>query len=287
MKKRLVVFYTNCQSQGIVHFLNQTPLVEYFEFSRQNNWQLILGEQSREEFFKKLEEADAVIYQPTDEYKCVDGFTMPPSNELLATFCPIKEIASFVYQYNDGFFPLVNHGTWKTGRDFANRACRAINRPMDIDGLYKDYNAGWLTFDCARRFSECLAEQSRRESTADIKTVPFIIEHFQHYEMFVSENHPASALYMRLATMIATVLCNWFRISMLNWPTPTFLAKGRNDANMSGELPIHQAVVDELGLKYRATEKAHEYYLQKMGEFFNDIKTGKYVSPTLDLHRGG
>lgn len=269
--KKLVVFYTNCQSQGIIHFLRKTPLADECDFIRQNNWQLIMGEQDIDEFFAILQRADVVVYQPTTEHKCTNGFLMPDTETLLKKYAPNCHRISFVYQYNDGFFPLIKHGVWKTSPDLIAKMVATRRNPILQDAIYQQYNAGLLTFDCARRFAECLAEQAHREEmeNADIQTASFILQRFQREQLFISENHPASALYEELAYQIGEELR--FRFSVPpTIPSLTFQYEGANECNMPGEMPVHEAVVKELGLRYPATEKAHEYYRTKLDELFRD-----------------
>jgi hypothetical protein len=271
--KKLVVFYTNCQSQGIVHFLRKTYLEEYCHFVRQNNWQLIMGEQDVDNFLAILQRADAVIYQPTAEHKCTNGFLMPNTETLLEMYVqPKAHRMSFAYQFNDGFFPLVKHGVWKTSPDLIAKMVATRRNPILQDAIYQQYNAGLLTFDCARRFAECLAEQNRREEVedVDIQMAPFILQRFQRDQLFISENHPASALYEELACQIGNDLRFFFQLQDDFPEIGSIPYSSPNECNMPGEMPVHEAVVKELGLRYPATEKAHEYYRTKLDELFRD-----------------
>src|SRR2546430_14436136 len=112
--KMKILLYGNCQMDGLLHYLKQTSFGKANTFDVFHNFRLILGEQSRDDFWKALNDAELVIYQPTSNLTCKDGRMIPDTRTLLAV--SPKRIA-VGYAFNHGFFPLVKHGEWQTGKN--------------------------------------------------------------------------------------------------------------------------------------------------------------------------
>lgn len=258
--KKLFVSYSNCEGGGILHFLKKTPLANEFDFQQWNNWQLILGEQNGSAFLDALRAADVLLYQPTGEFLCTDGSTMPSSDKLVAAHVQPECVRiSFAYQYNHGFFPILkvapSFDGWVTGQHVKNASRQAFFTQKE---MLRNFDADVFRFDCALRFAECLAEQSRREQSCDIRMVDFILANFQTQRLFLTQNHPSSALFVELARRIY-----W---KLTNAPAPVLLWTDINEANLPGALGVHPAVVRELNLKY-GPEGDTAYYrtlLEKM-----------------------
>ncbi len=239
-----IVLYANCQSDGILHFLKKTPLADGNNFSLWYNFRLILLEQDRNACFQALSAADLVIYQSTHALDCRDGFQIPDSETLFKQCLkPGTPTISFSYQFSSGFFPILKVAPgfdgWITSHEVRDIVRRKIPDPSHV---LRYFDNDELEYDCARRFIENLAEQSRREQTCDVKMVDWILANYQTQRLFLSQNHPASALFAELARRILKTqeMCDPDPISFF----------GVNDAGLPGEMPVHPAVVRELGLKY-------------------------------------
>jgi len=242
-----ILLYCNCQADGVLHFLEKTPFGQTNAFKVFHNFRLILMEQDRDEFYKSLQQADLIIYQPTLPLDCRDGHQIPDSDALFAKYVrPEVPRISFAYQFQSGFFPILKVAPgfegWITGnevrRDVRGGGQRELMQRFDFD---------FLRYDCARRFIECLAEQSRREQTCDVKMVDWILANYQTQRLFLTQNHPASALFAELTKRIMEKIS--IDYAWLNIPFD-----GINDAQLPGTMPVHPAVVRELGLKYPADQ---------------------------------
>lgn len=262
---KTLVFFTNCQNRGVWHFLAKTRLAEEYQPVFANNWQFILQELPLEMLYKSAAGADLFIYQPSNEQRDKEGNKIPSSQELIQTVVPSSTPKiSLAYQYNNGFFPIIKEtaDSYTTGHRVAELA-----RTGDMPRFWSAYNSGEMLFDCARRFVGCLAEQVRREKDCDIKMGPFILQNFQKRRLFLNQNHPTSAIFQELARQIYQYLLDDFDSCLqdghrLNYePAPKNIGsrlpplgeitiEGDNDAGMNGELPIHPAVVRELGLEF-------------------------------------
>lgn len=252
---KLVCSYSNCQGTGLIHFLKQSRLAERYEFSHYNNYQIILREQSPEALLRDAARADIFIYQETPAIKYFDRST----EQMISNVVPKDALKlSFGYGFNHGFFPICHHGQWQTGRQVLKLA------KEDPFTLLAGYDYGTLHFDCALRFVACLAEQMLREKTCDVKMADFILSHFRKEQLFICENHPASAYFSQLASRFLRAID-----PVLDEPLPYATT---NDANLPCGMLVHQAVVNELALEYQAEAGAHKYFGEFLNRFVNETK---------------
>lgn len=227
--------------------LKKTPLAETFDFVQHNNWQSILGEVNPEDLLRDAAKADVFLYQPSGPIKNLDIST----EEITERIVPKSAVKlSYAYNFNSGFFPIVLHGGWHTSHEVIEKATRGI----DVVSLYDEDR---LFYDCARRFAENLAEQSRREETCELKFAPYILQNFQREHLFLVCNHPTSTLFAHMARTVLTAM------GEDSGPIPIVHP---NEANLPGWHPIHPAVIRELGLQYRIAEPEadHQWYRHLM-----------------------
>lgn len=278
MKKKLVV-YANCQADGIAHFLGKTALAEEYQISVWHNWQVLMKEQSLAGLEWDLAQAEIVVYQPCTGYKCTDGVSVPGSAQLLDHYCKEKLQISFSYIFNHGFFPILKvapgRDGWITSESVKARAW-APSSTFAIDGdIFRSYNAGGLRYDCARRFLECLAEQNSREQKCDIRMTDFILANYRTQRLFLTQNHLTSAMFVEIARQVIAKMIEpldlWELVEPRNPPEKESSIESRikpipwtdeNEVNQNGTLPIHPAVVAELGLQYPPSENWDWYRSQ-------------------------
>jgi hypothetical protein len=255
--KKLCLFYTNCQGDGILHFLKQSDLAQEYDFQIFHNWQIILGEQDPKDLHVAATHADVFIYQPHEAQHGAKS-TEEIKSGLLPAHC---KTLSFAYQYNHGFFPIIKHpGGWHTGKAVIERAKHGIN-------LMASYKARVINFDCVGRFAACLAEQARREEHVDLKFVPFILDAYRYTRLFLTENHPTSFFFQYMAMMVYKAL------RPAAETLPNFSYKTENDVNLPCGVPHHPIATRELGLEYEESspdlseyDKWMEELIAKKGE---------------------
>jgi Polysaccharide biosynthesis enzyme WcbI len=274
--RKLCLIYSNCQGDGLVHFLKRAGLEREYDFVVWHNWQLMLGEQRPDDMLVSVQQlrqrGGVAIFQPTNSFDCEKlGMSVPGTVELFPKdgYAGVEEI-SFPYNYNHGFFPFVKMGPGWDGwigseqvKEFAKHATSREAR----DNLIKAYFGDRLHYDCARRFIECLAEQSRRERECDIQMVPWILDNYWQHRLFLTYNHPTSVLFAEMARLVIEKLD-------LGWHWFSYLPGiDENEAGMNGVQPLHPAVVRELGLDYPATDHAIEYFHGILSCMINDLST--------------
>jgi len=236
-----ICVYSNCQGDGIAHFIRKVHPT--WEIRVHHNWQIMLGETSG---LAMVQDAkwwcDIFVYQPTDAFK-----DAPSTNDIIKDLGKARPI-SFPYCYNTGFFPIVKSGTFWTGNEIIKLAMRGSPLVEMWD------NDEFLIYDCARRFAENVAEQSRREECCTLQFVPFILQNFQTKHLFLLHNHPASPLFVEMARAVLRAIDPKFDVEIPY--------DGPNDANLPGYHGVHPAVIRELGLRYTPDRRGEDmdYY---------------------------
>lgn len=275
--KKLCLLYGNCQMDGVAHFLRKTRMADDFDFVIVHNWQLMMGEQLPKVLYESLPKAHVVVYQPCRGYDCRDKSQVPGTHELLNRAPRAKGI-SFAYQFNHGFFPLVKLSDGRNGwitSDQVKRRVDGIDRRDPIGfsraRVIVDYQSGNLAFDCCRRFIECIAEQGRREKETDVRMVPWIVQEYRRQRLFLTHNHPTSALFAELATQIHFHVYGGVETAMSARVGEMRIANcDENEAKMNGVMPLHPAVVNEMGLEYFPTDGATEYYRTQLEQMIKE-----------------
>lgn len=253
---KLLVSYSNCQGQGVIHFLRKSPLAETFEFRHYNNYQLILKEQSSVDLFRDAACADVFFHQPTPAIQYCELST----EDMIDQVVPKAALKlSFGYGFNHGFFPLVHHGQWQTGEEV-----RRLAREVPAE-LLSRYDHDDLSFACQERFLACLSEQRRREERDhdDILMCDWIAANYRKHQLFLCENHPASAYLAEVASKVSWAITG----QRLEMPFTT-----NNDANLPCGLLVHPAVVRELRLGYSAEPGAVKFFRDYLVRLIVDSK---------------
>lgn len=232
MKKLCI--YANCQGRGVSYFLSKTSFIERFEIRLHENYRIILNETSPDALMADAANCDVFLYQPMSAQK----HGMLSTEEMIANVVPKSAMKlAWSYQFNHGFFPICKYGSWHTGNEVMYMAQNSI----ESKHLVSLYESDVLSFDCARRFAECLAEQARREETCDIKLVSWILQNFQTKHLFTMVNHPASELFVEIVRRI---------LKAVDIPCGEIPILSANESCLPGYHAVHPAVVRELGLKY-------------------------------------
>lgn len=273
--KKLLCSYSNCQGSGIIHFLKKTRMTDEFDFVQHNNWQILMKEKPLDAMLEDAKRCDVFLYQPCQGYTCTDGTAVPGTGLISNAYAgaSAKRI-SYSYQFNHGFFPMVKLGAgwdgWVSSEEMKQFAKHATDRQAH-DHLIKAYfGEARIGYDCARRFVECMAEQARREQETDIKMVPWILQNYRSSRLFLTYNHPTTILFCQLALEVysrvygdnnAARMYNEFQ-----------MPKDENEANMNGVMPIHPAVVRELGLEYQPTDGSIEYYRDLLEQMIKEVR---------------
>jgi Polysaccharide biosynthesis enzyme WcbI len=261
--KKLLVSYSNCQGGGMLHFLKKTRLAETWDFVQWNNWQCMLDEQDPAGMVRDIRKADLFVYQPTCAFTSRAGVPVDSTEDLVQMVPKGCQTLSYAYQFNNGFWPVMKHGsTW-----FAGDQVASLIRHQDNRRLFGAYNAGDIYFDCAKRFLECLAEQNNRESVCDLRATSFILKYYRKRRLFLIENHPTSFLLGYLAALVVRKIDEPGHEQAIE----DMRTQNENEVNLPcGCFPTHPAAVSELGLDYAPDDHAHEFYRAKLEEMVKD-----------------
>lgn len=233
------LIFANCQADGLATFL---PLLGYpGPITVFRNYQLILGEQKKEDLFRAAGETEVLIYQPTDP-----KYAEISSDHIISLLPPGARTVRFAYAYNHGFFPLVE------GRDWYIPAF-----DQSLETALEEYDKGLTDFRFWPRFIECLNVQTQREIDCDVRTASWILDNADILP-FLTYNHPDSYHFDAIARQVMHVLKLHITPSAA-WTASLNLAN-LNLANLPCTVPVSEYAVRQYGSKRVPNPYAYDYY---------------------------
>lgn len=218
---KLCLLYANCQGIAISHFLNKSPpFRSNYTIEHLCNYQMISQKQDvSRDLFKR---ASLFIYQPINgEYEIYSTDTVLSylSDACLRISCP--------YIYNDAFWPL-----FKNGKGVGNAA--SITDLLDEGASVVEVALQFLSlkmdFRFQQRFHKTVQILAERESGTTIKTVPYILDNYKTEKLFLTHNHPSSALWVHCVNQVLSIL-QYPSLNKEDYSHP-------NEAGLSGYFPM-------------------------------------------------
>lgn len=197
MKKKLCLVYANCQGRGIETFLNKAA-----EFRDQFNIHRLdvvdhvkQGIPVPEDVFSK---ADIFIHQPI---KDIHGKS---STDYLKKFLPAHcEIFSFPYIYNSALWPMYSEAGEVIGKesvlDLFSRGC-SLEKVVEM--LFNQQ----IDFRFSERFEKSVAILRDKEAETNIRVSDFILANIRTRKLFLTQNHPTSAVFIHCVNQINDML---------------------------------------------------------------------------------
>jgi hypothetical protein len=244
-----IFVYANCQGTAFKTFL---PMIEaQVQVRHIENYRVLSGEVAVETFARDVEEADVIIYQPIGEQY---GALSTAANGLLSIARAGCQLLSFPYLYNDALWPCIeNDGTIINGSVIED----LLSAGASEDDVCAAYRNDELNFHFERRLENTLALLREREQETDVSICDFVIEHYQTNELFFTQNHPSTVLFLETIGQIAAKI--WDRPTQLNANdfTPNYV-------NLPGRVPMSRFSIRDLRLTYQTEpdDGADEYFVE-------------------------
>ena len=241
------VFWGNCQSLGVEHFLRKSGFPSEIQSFR--NFMVILKEEPFEAVIEATKKCDLLLVQPTDPHKETHERTRLLINEALPKSARVlfwQPVACHAY------FPLVPMGG-KT----------AVTAPYDYFGAddikpflmahtlaetLEAYDAHRMEFRCRWRLHASVAEQRRREENCDVRVADYMFKN-PHRRLFLSQNHPTSRIMAEMARQV-------WKLALDRDVQPEWTCD--NEINLPCSEPLSQYVINEMAMDgYVANPLAH------------------------------
>ncbi len=233
MPKKCLI-YANCQGGGVAYFLNKSPFFQAdYQVEYLINYSLLSEQKALP--IEQLEQADLFIYQPVNQEHGVY------CNDHVMTYLKDSCVRiSFPYMYNNALWPFY-HNSKKivNGEPITN----LLDAGASVVEVALKFLSLQIDFHFQDRFQNTLHILKEKESTTTLKVVPYILENYQSEKLFLTHNHPASALFIHCANQILSYL-QYPLLDKRDYPHP-------NEASLPGYYSMTPYEVAHYQLAYR------------------------------------
>lgn len=195
-----ILFYGNCQSQGVIYSLERA-----FEANYQHivNYEYI--REKKELPIDLIKKADIFIYQPTKSKHGIYSTDPNIENGICSHLSPNCKKISFPYMYNSAMWCFVP-------QDDAYKDIEPIiklkKEGYSVESIIDKFLKGEIDFEHEKRFNNCISTLMENESECDVKVVDFILRNIFQVRLFLTQNHPSIHLYNHCANQILVLLAS-------------------------------------------------------------------------------
>ena len=262
-----IVFYTNCQSMGIIHNLELN--MKEISMCRITNYQYINNKINLPTNI--LNECDIFIYQPIDKRHGIYS-TEKGENNIMSYLKPECLKISFPYLYNSGIWGITKDAIDKDdGTECGNRDSIAKLKSKSLEEVIDMYRANKIDFNYKSRFEMSLSKLQEKEKKCDIHVSEFIKNNIKTNKLFFTQNHPTPYLFAFVSNQILELIKIKFIQNMTN---TQYIFTNYNELCNGPKWPISKNDIDFWNFTYiqDAEEDADNYYIELITKYYNNIK---------------
>jgi hypothetical protein len=198
-----IVTFGNCQADGLAKLMRMVLPDRGYEVEFLSSNARTGGMQSADEILSTIRRSSVLIFQPLGERH---GPLSEPGIRAASTDC--TAVLSFPHIFNSGIAGLSHAPYHDGGKPFG--AIYGEEKVLDLlrggatrGEVVDAYLAGAIDFELPERFGSCLTEMLRREEATDIRVGAYIAENFRAERLFVTHNHPTTALLAEMCVQVA------------------------------------------------------------------------------------
>lgn len=226
-----VVFYSNCQCQGLIYFLKDTIKDASFEVIY--NYSLI----SKKNIIPVdiLNKADLFIYQPIDKKHGIYSTDKSVKNNIMTHLPEHCKCISYPYIYNSSLWPLIAPsvadgyvGDYPGMNKYINSEPieKLKQEGYSLENVISMFMTGNIDFNYEERFKNCMNILRKKEENCDVKVADFIEENIKKHKLFFTQNHPTSYVFVHCVNQVLEILGYENKYDVFGYP--------RNIVNLPG-----------------------------------------------------
>lgn len=194
-----IVIYANCQSKGIRFLLSQIVDANYEEIA---NYEYI--KEKKELPTEILRKADFFIYQPLDVKYGIYSTDMNVENCICTYLPPHCKKISFPYMYNSSLWPFL-----PSTDNYIDEFCairKLKSRGYTIEEVLTLFEREKIDFNYEERFQRCMKILKEKEEKCDVKVSYFIEQNIRTLNLFLTQNHPTTHLFIHCVNEILRMM---------------------------------------------------------------------------------
>ena len=203
-KKCRVLVFGNCQSRIIAGILKANLDRDKYDVDFLINNVRSKGFKGEDAAYSTVAESDILICQPLGKRHGKLAFSY--IQDSLKNKC---KFVTYPYIFNSGIQSLgyvVNSQKNSYGEIYGSEAIVKSISDIGYEATVEAFKAGNIDFSLMERFNFCIDELRRREVDLDIKLTDYILENYQHQQLFISHNHPTKTLFKELVRQAVELL---------------------------------------------------------------------------------
>jgi hypothetical protein len=263
-----IMFYTNCQSAGIIPNIKLNikniiihQILNYQHI--QNNLPLPIN---------ILNNCDIFIYQPIDKKHGIYSTDNNDNIQNIISFLPNNCLKiSFPYIYNSGIWGITkdaiknDDGTTQGNRDVIIK----LKNSKSLEDIIKMYYNNEIDFKYKERFESSIQKLEKKEIKCDIYISDFIKNNILKQKLFFTQSHPTPFLFKYVSRKILDII----KINYIDYfvNTITYLYVDTNCLCDGAKWPISKS--DILYWKFEYTnipdDDADNYYIDLITRYYN------------------
>lgn len=268
MKKR-AVFLGNCQSAGIIPFLNKSKeFSDQYDIKTYVNYEILRNVKCPP--VEDIKNCDLFVYQPLPpEYGCYS--TDPNISDSIGSLLKEECIKiAFPYTYCSSLWPIFQSGH-NSNRWFGWEPIHKLKvLGYDNTGIINLYKNNQIDWEYENRFDSTLKILEEKESITDIKISKFIRDKISSDLTFLIPQHPASSVFFEISNQIHEKIFNTgLDISFLEDDNEGRLEDstyGRSDCRF----PIHKSALEFYKFNFASeSSDAHNFYLERLTDYLS------------------
>jgi hypothetical protein len=251
----------NCQMSGIQECLKHTHFFKEYEVSQYANWELL---KSNERIpLLTLKNADLVIYQPlSDVHGCHSTNLHNPESfmHLLKEDCIT---VSFPRIHNNALFPIFH----KNNSMIPMYGC-VKNKIDNVEQLVDLYVHNRIDFGFEERMLQNHKISLEKERDTDIKIADFIQSNVSKKKLFLTQDHPTSAVFQEVTRQLCDRLeIDFPDVDMVENKT---LLQDSVYRRPDHQYPISRYAIQHFGFKYITQEhpEADLFYARNLVDYY-------------------
>ena len=263
-----VVFYSNCQGQGLKYFLSDTIkeacFIIIYNYDIINEKGVIPVD--------ILGKTDIFIYQPIDERHGEYSTDRSVENNILNHLPEHCKCISFPYIYNSSLWCIVSPaiidgyvGDYPDMNKYINSEPieKLKEQGHTLDSVIDMFMSGKIDFNYEERFNKCMNILRKKEKDCDVKVADFIEENIKKHKLFFTQNHPSSYVFVHCVNQILEILGYENRYDVFGY--------ARNIVNLPGVLNHTSHDMKYWKFEYRVKTN-DKWYIPHIKKIYNNYK---------------
>jgi len=263
-----IVFYTNCQSAGIIPnlYLNMKNI----NVIHLTNYQMINTKSPLP--YDILNSCDIFIYQPIDKKHNIYSTDNQVDTNIISCLSSNCLKISFPYLYNSGIWGITKDAIQNDDGTMQNREVilQLKQNGKTLSDIIEMYYDNTINFKYKERFESSLLTLQEKEKKCDVQVSEFILNNIKKQKLFLTQNHPTPYLFQHVSEKIINIIKTKFTTfinDILSFTDQNHLPSTRWPICKNDILFWNFEYID------KADIDADQYYIEIISKYYNSYMT--------------